>query len=344
MSSCCTVVTRDFLPFARALTSSILRHNPGHHAYVLVADSEMIPSDRSGFVDEVTLLSTSDIGIDAAEFNRRGAMFGPSGLACSFKAPLLRHLVRETGKAGLYLDADGLVFGDLSSIFELAALHDLVLSPHIHSPINRRAAGFELEETFLKFGVFNGGLVAVAPSAAPFLEWWTERTSRRCIVAPEQGYIVDQHWLTLAPALFPAVVLRHPGTNVMWWNLYERDVVWIGDNPTISGTDLVYFHFAGFDFGEQVTLGPDNQAWRAGLPSFEQRPGTRRLCAYYADELRTAGYMDPHKGAPSFVTLPDGSLFTEADRSRYRELVEWAELQGHPEPPNPFSEMSSRLT
>lgn len=337
MSNCCTVVTRNFLPFARALTRSARRHDPGRDLYVLIADVEVLEHDRVGF-DGVTLLSTSDIGIEPVELARRGAMFGPNGLACSLKAPLLRHLVRETDEVSLYLDADGLVLGDLSPVFELAAAESLVLSAHIHEPISRRTAGFELEETFLKFGVFNGGLVAVAPSALPFLDWWAERTSRRCIVAPDQSYIVDQHWLTLAPAFFPSTVLRHPGTNVMWWNLYERDVMWAGDTPTISGTELLHFHFAGFEFGEQVTLGPDNQAWRAGLPGFDQRPGTVRLCAYYAQELRAAGFLDPAKGSPPFVRLPDGSVFADADRTRYRELVEWAELQGHAEPPNPFGD------
>jgi hypothetical protein len=335
MSNVCTVVTRNYLPFARALTRSILRHDPGRELWVMIADAEVGASDQVN-LEGVTLLSTTDIGIDANEVERRGAMFGPNGLACSLKAPLLRHVVRTTGQPSLYLDADGLVFGSLSVIFDLAESAGLVLSPHLHEPISREDAGFEVEETFLKYGVFNGGLVATTEAALPFLEWWTERTSRRCIVAPEQSYIVDQHWLTLAPALFPSAVLRHQGTNVMWWNLYERDITWMHDSPTVVGIDLLHFHFAGFDFGAEVTLGPENQAWRARFPSMDQRPGLMRMCAFYASELQATGFdCSVEKGAP-YVRLPDGSLFTDEHRHRYRELVEWAELHGHPEPPNPF--------
>ncbi len=337
MDMCCTIATRNYLPFALALARSVRLHNPQLALYVLVVDAAITETDRDTFED-VTLLGCADIGIDRVEFRRRGAMFGPRGLSCSLKAPLMKHLVQEPGSVVLFLDADGLVFGDLSPIFDLARCEGLVLSPHLHDPIDRRTAGYELEETFLKFGVFNTGLLAATNEASAFIEWWTERTSRRCIEAPEMGYIVDQNWASLAPALFHVAVLRHRGTNVMWWNLYDRDVEWTAGTPSISGVPLIHFHFAGFDFGDQVTLGAANNAWRANFPGFDEKPGALRVCEIYANRLKAAGLLNPGRDLPSFVRLPDGSLFSDEQRTVYRELVEWAEINGLEEPTNPFDE------
>jgi hypothetical protein len=243
--------------------------------------------------------------------------------------------VREHGTV-LLLDADMCVYGDLSHVFGLADACGLVLSPHLGWPVSTSDVGYPLEETFLKYGVFNGGFVGVGARGDAFLDWWCDRTSRRCIEAPEQGYNYTQLWLTLAAAYFEHHVLHDPGVNVMWWNLFDRDVEWRDDVPSVSAVPLRLFHFTGFDPMTSTLFGRRDETARAGFPGLEARPGSARLCRDYAAMVIAAGAVEARRHTPPFVALPNGEVFSDEDRTRYRDAVEWAELTGAAEPPNPF--------
>jgi hypothetical protein len=328
----CTVVTRSYLAHARVLAASFREHHRDvEFALLLLDDDEhAIGPDEPFFV-----VRPDELGIDRTEFRRRGAMFGPLGLVSTTKSLLVRLLLRRFGSV-VFLDADSCVYGSLAHVFDLATEHGVVLSPHLPTPISRGEAGYPLEETFLKYGVFNGGWLAVGPGGAGFLEWWCDRCARRCVEAPGDGYLYSQLWLTLAPAFFDCHVLRDPGVNVMWWNLYDRDVDWQGDTPTISGGPLRQFHFTGFDPAEPTIIGRRGESARANFPGLEHRPGVARLCREYAERVVAAGLQDARAHAAPFDVLPDGTLFSAELRTRYREAVEAAELSGSPGPPNPF--------
>jgi hypothetical protein len=332
MPAACTIVTRSHLAQARVLAASFAEHHPSVDFVALVLDDD----DHTVGLDEpLTIARPVDVGIDRAELRRRGAMFGPHGLVSSSKSAVLRHLVRTHGVA-MYLDADSCVYADLSHVFDLAREHGVVLTPNLAWPLSRAEAGYPLEETFLKYSVFNGGFVAAGERGSAFLEWWFDRSARRCVEAPEQGYIYSEKWLTLAPAYFDHHVLHDPGVNVLWWNLYDRDVEWHDASPSISGGPLRHFHFMGLDPANPVKLGHGDESTRARFPGFEGRPGTARLCREYAARVRAAGFDTARRTPAPFVVLPDGRPFSDEERARYREAVESAELAGAPEPANPF--------
>jgi hypothetical protein len=314
------------------VASSFARHHPDIGFVTLVLDDE----DRTvGAAEPFAVVRPGDVGLDRAELRRRGAMFGPHGLASSTKSVLLRHLVGRHGVT-VYLDADSCVYGDLSHTLALADEHGVVLSPNLAWPLSTAEAGYPLEETFLKYSVFNGGFVAVGESGAAFLDWWCDRSARHCVEAPEQGYIYSEKWLTIVPAFFDHHVLHDPGVNVLWWNLYDRDVEWSGATPSISGGPLRHFHFMGLDPANPVKLGSGDEATRARFPGFERRPGTARLCREYAASILAAGFHKARRTLSPYVLLPDGQPFSDEARARYRDAVEWAEATGSPEPPNPF--------
>lgn len=325
------MVARNFLPQVRVLARSFRDHHPQIDLVVFVVDDD----GTVGSDEPFSLVRPEELGIDHAEFRRRGAMFGPRGLIGTTKTLLTRHLVHEHGTV-LFVDADSCVYGDLSHVFSLAEEHGLVLSPHLLWPISAAEAGYPLEETFLLYGVFNGGFFAVGRRGGDFLDWWCDRTARRCIEAPERGYNYTQHWLTLAASYFDHHVLRDPGINVMWWNLYDRDVEWIGDAPSISGQELRHFHFTGFDPAASTLFGRRDETARAGFPGFAQRPGMARLCREYAGRVVASGLAAARRHPLPFVVLPDGEPFSDDARTRYRDAVERAELSGGLEPPNPF--------
>jgi len=349
----CTVATRSHLASASTLLTSVVQASPDWRTAVLVVDDheDDLPDTVPG---ASVVLTATQLGLDEREVRRRGAMFGPLGLACSLKAPTVRHLVDRHGDAVVHMDSDSWVLGSLSEVEAAIRRDGVLLTPHLTSPRSRATAGYPVEETFLKYGVYNAGLVGAGPDDLDFLDWWTDRTRRRCVVAPEQGLNTDQLWLQLAPAYFRTVVLHRPVINLTWWALYGSDLIWstdptspatgpagrdgipaVTDPPRLDGVPVVHAHFTGIRFrpggGVVVTDGE-----RAGFPDLGRRPGFRRLCDAYRlalDAAETAG--GPRPPVP-FITLPDGRSFDRDERDRYREAVEWAEVSGSDEPVNPF--------
>ena len=70
---------------------------------------------------------------------------------------------------------------------------------------------FGADQTLVRAGTFNAGLLAVGEGAEPFLDWWNDRTARYCLLEPGRALFVDQGWLALVPTLFDCHIVREPG-------------------------------------------------------------------------------------------------------------------------------------
>jgi hypothetical protein len=189
----------------------------------------------------------------------------------------------------------------------------------------------------------NAGLLAVGPGAEGFLDWWAQRTRRRCVFDEPHGLMLGQTWLTLAVGLFDHVVLRDRGCNAAGWNLQGRDVRWDGGTPTVDGALLRHFHFAGsFDPERPSQLTPiaRHAEWWA---SPAQRPGLARLVRDYAERLLDRGYRDARPNAPANERMPGGAPIEPWMRECYRRALMEAERDGTAEPPNPFADGSERF-
>ncbi len=328
----CTITSSHYLAHTRVLVESFMAQNPGVGFSVLLID------DSTGSRHESELfqiLAPADVGIDEQELNRRATMYITQGLTTSMKPNLLSALLEQGHEAVLFLDADGCVFDDLSPLADLARHHGLVLSPHCLEPYPLWEVDSP-EQTFIRAGVMNAGLIGVGPRGRPFLEWWAERTSRRCVFDQSRGLFLEQTWLMLAPALFDHHILRDRGCNVAGWNLHTRDVRWDGDVPTIDGGPLRHFHFAmSYDpeHPERLTASEHAGWW----PPLEERPGVARLSREYAERLIAHGYREVRHAPPLFNTMPGGAPIEPWMRASYRAALIHAEMSGEAEPPNPFS-------
>ena len=63
--------------------------------------------------------------------------------------------------------------------------------------------------------MYNLGFLALGGDVSGFLDWWQERLSWDCVIAPDQGFFVDQRWMDFVPGCFDHVILRDPSYNVV---------------------------------------------------------------------------------------------------------------------------------
>ena len=70
------------------------------------------------------------------------------------------------------------------------------------------------------------------------------------------GLFTDQKWVNLAPCFFDEVtVLRSPAFNVATWNVTNRKATGsLEQGILINGEPLGFYHFSGFDSGDQMTM------------------------------------------------------------------------------------------
>src|SRR5262249_15407148 len=201
--------------------------------------------------------------------------------------------------------------------------------------------GKEPSETLLlRAGMFNLGFVAVARSAMAFLDWWSERLARECIVAPELGRFVDQRWVDFVPTLFDHSILRDPGLNVAWWNLTDRTVAWDGCWK-VDGAAIRFFHFSGYspESPRQLTK------YAGQLPRIEltDEPGLQRLCDEYAEQLESEGYERWRRERYRFDNTSLSVGLDAKLRTLLRDAVRQADEQGKPLPPDPFDPSQAEM-
>ncbi len=260
-------------------------------------------------------------------------MYTPTELVCSLRPALLRHLLTRGADAVILMDADGCVYSDLQPVARRARSSGTVLSPHFvvpHPPPTSTDDSLELVQ--IRYGIVNGGFLAVGSASMTFLEWLDARLARNCINAPEQGIYLDQRWLDLAVALFPHEILTDQGCNVMCLNLHYRDVLWYGDEPRMPEGPLRYFHFLlGFDPEHPEHL-CDVRFADKWLPFLDERPGALRLAHDYAQRLLSHGSISAKRQPQHYDTLPGGQSVDRHMRAAYRRGVVEAELSADPLP------------
>lgn len=324
----CTAIMRNFLPHARVLARSFLEHHPGGRMTVLVADD-------AGTIDgePFDVLGPWDLGLDPEEVHRVLTLFDGPLSAGALRGALIEHLLRTHQEAILFLDADSQVFGPLDHVHELAQRHGVVLSPHLLDPPARHQ-GYGGDGPLLLAGAFNSGFLAVGPSGAPFVEWWSPRVRRWTVFDPVSGYYGVQRWLDLVPAMFSHHVLRDAGVNVMTMNAHERGLRFRDGRWTTRGGPLRMFHFGGTFDPRTPYLPVAGCALANAL--FSRNACLADLHQAYGDALAANGW-DERPALPMPIELAPGICLDATMRAEYREALLSSERSGSPEPPNPLT-------
>lgn len=283
-----TICSNNYLGQATVLGQSVRRHQPDATFVIALADRKSDAVDYAAIPFEVLPIET--IEPRAAEL---AAKYDIVELNTCIKPRVFEHLLAERGAdQATYLDPDVQVFAPMTELDALVEPTNFLLTPHALTPVplDGHSPG---ETSFLKFGVYNLGFIAIRRSdeALRMLAWWKERVYAAGFNQPDAGMFVDQLWVNLVPILFRGARLVHdPGWDMAPWNLHERSLVrrtdgsWWVEGAAGSGP-LVFFHFSSFrlDSGELPLHHYDRYKMAA-------RPDLSEIYAAYNRAVKGAGY------------------------------------------------------
>jgi glycosyltransferase involved in cell wall biosynthesis len=261
----CTIATPNYLDQLLVLGRSLAIAMPSAEFRVLVlqdcADVGPIQDRIDAYLSELS----SEAGhvalaidqCDWQDFDVESAALFYSILefATSIKPALLRSFLLEGWERVTYLDPDIQVFNDFTALLDDDT--SVSLTPHLLSDIPEDGYRPSTSD-ILKAGFFNLGFCSVRPSAASFLDWWSERLQFDCLNNDTSGYFTDQKILDLAPLKTSVQTIRQPGCNVAYWNLHERSIVkdagvWRVAHE-LALHPLYFFHFSGFSMSGTPSL------------------------------------------------------------------------------------------
>jgi len=241
-----TIVSNNYLHFARTMIQSAKAHHPNAHFYCVVVDKDLSPA--RALVAEFETISLEELNLPLSdEFVFQYSILE---LNTAVKPWAIEYLLGRQHDVVFYIDPDIYFYssmGDAESA--LRASVDILFTPHLLAPMTDDKTPSELD--IRRAGAFNLGFCAVksSPNTRHFLQWWKHKLTRHCCVDLETGIFVDQGWMDLVPGMFENVgILRNAAYNVAYWNLAQRPITKDEDgNYRIGARPLVFFHFSGLN-------------------------------------------------------------------------------------------------
>jgi hypothetical protein len=320
----CTIVAKNYLPYARTLMHSIKQHNPEFKCFVLLADKVegyFEPAD-----EDFTLDLSCDL--DIPDNNLFHFKYSVLELCTAVKPYYLEQLLtRHQLSKLMYFDPDIMVFDELSPLTQALDEHSIILTPHLLDPLDDGKRPSERE--IMQAGVYNLGFIGISELSKSllFLKWWQEKLYNDCVVDIPGNLFVDQRWVDLVPGMFCQVgILRNPGLNVAYWNLSRREIQKVGDNYLVNGQPLRFFHFSGFD-----AENPENFSRHQDRFTVENLGDVNNLVSVYQKNMLNNGYRESKKWPYVYGNFQDGSKIPDFCRRMVRDDLELQKrLSGKP--------------
>jgi glycosyltransferase involved in cell wall biosynthesis len=316
-----TIVSRNYLHYARTLMDSVAEHAPSADRVVGLCDEQ----GDFDFTDEnFDLLEISELDIPLRDkFIFRYTILE---LNTAIKPYIISALFQQGYEKVIYLDPDIRVYQSLDNMLALLDEHQMLLTPHLTGPLDDEKLPSELN--ILVSGSYNLGYIGLrnTPDMQRFAHWWEDKLYEHCVVDLPKGLFVDQKWMDLVPGMYPDVFInRNEGWNTAYWNLKHRNVETIDDGYTVNGAPLVFFHFSGFS-GAAKTLSKHQDRFS------KQSAGSavEALCRDYANTLDDNGQAITIKLPYAFGFFADGTPIPDFARHIYRNDYDWKHSDDDP--------------
>ena len=314
MQAGCTIVSPNYLSFARTLASSYLAQHPEQRFFVLIV-ADLHDSAPFAVDGSFTPVMLHDIGVP--DLRSAAMKYDILELNTNVKPTFMKHLLKTYGLDALvYLDPDIFVYAPLDPVFaSLAHGATAVLTPHMTTPVfDGRSPS---EQDLLYNGTYNLGFIGVGSGAGTqrLLDWWEVRCLQLGFSEGRTGLFVDQKWMNLAPGLFEGVVIsRDPGLNMAYWNLHERTLAKTASGFEVSSPDrpampLRFFHFSGVSPSEPNVLSRNTDRF-----TLASRPDLVEVFSVYKAAVLAAGGLAAERLPYGFDQFSDGTTLTRLAR------------------------------
>lgn len=268
------------------LIATLHAQQPGWPVTVLDPGASRAAADHPPLPDTCRVIDLDGLGLDEDERVDLPLIYEKPELVEALVPHLLRRVLSDHPGGVLHLSDDIEVHGSLDIVANALISAPVVLFPAITSPESRD----DLEpnaQTLLVTGRFATGAVAVRAGAEPFLDWWTRACRWDAVHDPERGLWGAARWLDLAPSLFDAVELRHPGVVLGELHLHDH---------SSAPPDLRLLRLHGLDPSRPHLLDPEVRRPRHLL---SEHPHLRALVSARAEALsRDAGPAAPADPLP----------------------------------------------
>jgi len=315
----CTIVSPNYIAFARTVAASYLEQHPDHGFFVLLVADLADPAPFAG--DGFTPIMLHQIGLP--DLRSAAMKFDLLELNTCVKPTLMKYLLdRYALETLIYLDPDIYCYAPFLPVFEeLDNGATAVLTPHITSPVfEPRATQPSKEQDLLVNGTFNLGFLAVrhCDETQKLLTWWESRCLEDGFNEGRTGLFLDQKWMNLTPGLFDRIAAtRDAGCNMAYWNLHERTLLQVQDNflvtsPVSGRVPLRFFHFSGIVVDDPAML-----SLSTGRFTLANRPDLHHLFADYKAAV-IANRNPAVEALPyGFDAFSDGTIVTRLARRLY---------------------------
>ena len=204
-----TVVTRNYLHFARMLAASVRQVHPRAEIIVCLVDEP--PAGWQRDQEPFKVVFAREMGIK--RWQSMSFQYGPYEMAAALKSHVLHFLLTNSKfERVIFLDGDIILQSSIYSILDLLDEADIVLTPQMSMPRSIKKLD-SWEADIIDTGVFNSGFLALrkSKSSLDMLLWWQTRVKKRC---KKEIMCLDQGWLDPVPALFDRVYERSPRYNL----------------------------------------------------------------------------------------------------------------------------------
>jgi hypothetical protein len=314
LTGACTIVSPNYLAYARTLSASYLEQHPTHQFFVLVV-ADLGLGDRSKFEGlGFTPVLLGEIGLE--DIKREGMKYDILELNTNVKPTFMKYLLRTFDLEKLvYFDPDVFVYSPLAMVFDVLDAACAVLTPHMTAPVND--GKFPSEQDILYNGTYNLGFIAIrrCGESERLLNWWEERCLELGFSEGRTGLFVDQKWMNLAPGMFEGVaILRHAGCNMAYWNLQERWLSRDSDGRRVVNGDsvLCFFHFSGIVVDDPEMLSKNMDRF-----TLAERPDLQDIFASYKSAVLLNRDAEREAIPYGFDRFTDGTAVTRLARRIY---------------------------
>lgn len=314
LNGACTIVSPNYLAYARTVSASYLVQHPDHRFFILIV-ADLSLEDRKVFEgDGFTPVMLVEIGLE--DLRGEGMKYDILELNTNVKPTFMKYLLKTFDLENLvYLDPDIFVYNPLTPVFDaLSGGSIATLTPHLTAPVDDGKLPGEQE--MLYNGTYNLGFIAVrrCEEAWRLLSWWERRCLDLGFSEGRTGLFVDQKWMNLAPGMFDKVeILRHPGCNMAYWNLHERTLSEDKSSYVVNGwAQLCFFHFSGIVLNDPAMLSKNTNRF-----TLADRPDLKKLFSEYKEAV-LANKDAAREAIPyGFDQLSDGTAVTRLARRIY---------------------------